>query len=688
MNAGKQLATKSPEYFAQIQDPARYVQACLGKISTWRDYCTNRGLNQRWAEKLMNYYGMSADGYSSQMITSGGTEGELANLKVNDLRKLIQDQLVVVTSSRPAGVAKAINNDVKSLRNSRIGTAIAEFYLSQAGYEQQFVNACEIALTVDESYVDLSWDKDAGDPVRPNIDGKTGALDPKASPIMSGDALMRIHAPWNVARNPHVPVAKQNWHIFSILENRFDLAAKYPKFRDQILAAAQDDAKQLGLQERKDDTDNVVMHLVVHDKTPAVPEGRYSIIVGTNLVADMKLPFPEYPVDRIMPAEVIEGSTGHCPSNEVMAMEQITDALHSIVTTNNVNFGGQSLVGPPLAGVKVQEVAKGMRYFEVAVGMQDKILALQLTKTAPETFAYIDKLSAKKQEHMGSVGGTLQQQAAQGSSGSSMALIQAQAVQFNSGTQRAYFRLLSRTMTKLIGVLRVYADTPRVARIVGKSKSQGLKEFKYVGKDLDSISSIVYEMVDPVSQTVGGRINIAEMALKANLITNFRQFLTVIQTGNLDAMTAPDEDMNLLILEENEWLTEGKPVQAVITEMHADHIKAHMAVLASPQAKQDPNVVKLVLQHIQEHVNVWQDASANNPAILLATGQQPLPLPPPPGMPQAGGPGAPAGPGPGPQGPGPNVGPGPNPEAQKPKLPNMPTNPATGEPAQVPGAQP
>jgi hypothetical protein len=39
-------------------------------------------------------------------------------------------------------------------------------------------------------------------------------------------------------------------------------------------------------------------------------------------------------------------------------------------------------------------------------------------------------------------------------------------------------------MTKLIGILRVYADTPRVAKIVGKSKASGLKEFKYTGDDL------------------------------------------------------------------------------------------------------------------------------------------------------------------------------------------------------------
>lgn len=73
-----------------------------------------------------------------------------------------------------------------------------------------------------------------------------------------------------------------------------------------------------------------------------------------------------------------------------------------------------------------------------------------------------------------------------------------------------------------------------------------------------------------------------------------------------------------------------------------------------------------------------------NPGVLMATGQQPLmPPPPPPGMmgPPPGGPGAP-------QGPGQMVGNGEQPVVQKAmetQQPNMPTNPSTGDAAQVPG---
>ncbi len=684
MTTGKN-PNRTPEYFAQIDgkiEPERYVDACLEKIATWRQHCSGRGLADLWLRKLSNYYGMSEDSYSSQRALQGGSEGELTNIKINDLHKLVQDQLVVITAQRPAGIAKAVNTDVESLKNSRIGTALAEYYMTQAGMEQKFVDACEIALLVDESWPELSWNKDAGEDVRP-VPGPDGKIVKDAKTIKSGDAVMRVHCPWNVARDPAMKINDQHWHIISILSNRFDLIAMYPAFKEQILAAKQDDVPQLKLQERKGD-DNIYLHLVVHDRTPAIPDGRYSFIIGNSLVGDMKLPFPDYPIDRMTPGDVIDGCTGYCPSNDVMAAEQITDRLHSIVTTNNITFGGQSLVGPPLLGVSVSEVAKGLRYFQLPPEHVDKLKALQLTQTAPETYAYIEKLSAKKQEMLGSVAGTIQAQAAQGASGSAMALVQAQAVQFNSGTQRSYYRTLSSVMTKLVGVLRVYADTPRVARIVGKLKSQGLKEFKFTGKDLNSISSVVYEMVNPMAQTLGGRMQMAQDLIGNGQITSARQYLTLVETGNLDALTAPDEEMDLLILEENEILANGEGIPVIATENHADHIKGHMGVGSSPDAKKDPKIQGAKLDHIQQHLDVWRDLSQNNPFLLLATGQQPLPIGPMAGPPPPGGPAPAGGPPPGPPG-GPTTPNGPL-EANQPKQPSMPTNPATGEKAVVPGA--
>lgn len=666
--------------FATLQDPYELAAAILARINAWRNWAQAKGLIGLWQRKITNYYGISANGNTSQMMTPGGSEGELSLVKVNDLHQLIQAQLVLVTSQRPAGQARAVNSDAQSLRSARIGTAISEYYMSDLGLEARFVAAAEIALLCDESYVDLFWNKLAGDVI---ADDGTG------HPEMSGDIEMRVHAPWNVARDMGAPVNDQHWNIITYVANRFDAAASYPKFEDEIKNAKLGAVMQLPMCKIPDDSDMIYVHLLVHDRTPGVPEGRYVIVIGDRTVYDSPLPYKDYPVERMTPSDVIDGPIGYCQANDIMGLEEITDALHSIITSNNVTFGGQSIVGPVGGNLNINDLGKGLRYFELPPDLVDKLRPLQMTKTAPETFQYIQALTQKKEQQTGSASGTLAQQAIQGASGSAMALIQAQSIQYNSGIQRSYYRLLSSSMTKLISVLRSYADTPRVARIVGKAKSQGLKEFKYTGQDLNSISSIVYELVNPISQTVGGRLTMAQDLIKANMCKSPKMYITVATTGNLDALTQDDEADQLLIIEENEELGGGQQIRAVITEMHADHIKAHMSVLSSVKAKSDPNIIQVVLDHIQEHVMLWTEASTTNPGILMATGQQPLmPPAPPPGMMPPGPGGPPAGIHAPPGAAGPMTGDGAGIKPPEPNLPNMPINPLTKQRAEAPPGAP
>lgn len=662
------------KYFATLSS-IELATAIETKVREWREWCGEKNLTGLWQKKLSNYYGMSANGMSSQEVTTGGSQGELTMLKVQELHPLLQQQLVTITSQRPAGIARAVNSDPQSLRASRIGTALAEYYMSNANFESTFVQAAEVAILCDESFVELAWDQNAGDPVA--VDPETG------KPEMSGDVKMHIHAPWHVARDPGCLIADQKWHIITSRMNRFDAAATYPKFATQILMSAEGELEAMPMGEIPTGSDMIYVHKLIHDRTPSVPDGRYSLMIGQTVVVDTVLPFKDYPVERMSPSDVIEGVTGYSSSNDVMALEEATDALHSIILSNNTTFGGQSLVGPKGVEVNHQDLGKGMRYFELPPEHVDKLKPLQLTKSAPETFQYIQTLSSKKEQQLGSVSSVLNAQATQGASGSAMALINAQAISFNSGVQRSYYRLLSACMTKIIGILSKFADTPRVARIVGKSKSQGLKEFKYTGKELSSVSSIIYEMTNPVSQSVGGRITMAQDLIKAGMVKNAKQYINVVTTGNTDVLTEDDESDQILILEENEALSDGQQVQALITEMHADHIKSHMSTLSSVEAKRDPNRVAATLSHVQNHIDLWTEASMTNPGVLMATGQQPL-MPPPGAMgPPPGGPGAP-------QGPGQIMGNGEQPVVQKAmetQQPNMPTNPATNEPAQVAGVQ-
>lgn len=677
--------TKSKNtYFAWEEEPKVLAQRMQEKITIWRRWANEAGLMPLWQRKLLNYYGNSYGGNSAQRITQGGSEGELALAKVNDLHALLQEQLVVVTGQRPAGQARAINSDIDSLKSTKIANSLCEYYMTEIGFETGFVNCALMALLCDEGFVDLFWDKSAGEQMM---------IDPETEePEMSGDVLMRVHAPWNVARDPGSPVAQQKWHILTFPGNKFDLASKYPDFADDILACGSDD--NLGdcpMNYIPDGSDAIWQHLLVHDRTAATPRGLYALMIGDNVVLSTPLPYKNYPVERMCSEEVVTGVTGYSACNDIMGLEEITDALHSVITTNQIMFGGQIIIGPQDCDINVSDLAKGVRFIEVPADYVGLIKPLELCRTPAEIFNYIQVLSQKKERAIGSVQSALAQQASVGASGSSMALIQAQAISFNSGTQRSYFRLLSSTMTKLIGIVAMYSDLPRITQIVGKSKQDGLKAFKYTGEDLSSISSVVYELVNPAAQTFGGRLTMAQDLLKAGQVKSPKQYINLVATGQTEVLTQDDEADGMLILAENEAMAEGRGVMVAITDIHGDHIKSHSSLCTQEARENDPELIERVQMHIQSHLDIMQMASLQNPGVLLLTNQEPLP--PVPGMmpPGAPGPGGPPGSGAGaPEGVGQVVGNGEESPAQSiaggVSQPNLPDIAGTKDKPVIPGA--
>lgn len=664
------------EHFGTIPQGDQHLADYMGqKIDEWRTWAGSKGLMSLWTKKLKNYYGISAEGNTSQAVTAGGSQGELALIKINDLRPLLQEQLVTITSQRPAGRAMAVNSDPEAIKSARIGSAVAEYYMVQNGLEAKFVQAAERAILCDEAWVDLFWDKLAGEVI---------AVDEANMPIRAGDLLMRVHSPWFVARDPGAnEESVMKWLIITMKGNKFDLAAMYPGQAQAILNCKDDNSPNVPMDYIPDGSDQIFQHLLICDRSPSVQNGRYALMIADKIVLDTDLPYKCFPVTRIAPSLVIDGPTGYSGSNDILGMEQITDALHSIITTNETNFGGNIIVGPEGMNINVVDLAKGTRYFELPPDMIDKLKSLSLAKTPGEIFNYINVLQQKKDRAVGSVSGILTQQASQGASGSSMALIQNQAISFNSGIQRSYFKLLSQTMTNAIMILQSYADEPKIAKIVGRNKAQGLKEFKYTGKDLSGVSTILYEEMNPAFQTYGGRLQMAQDLIKMGQIKSPKQYINVVQSGNPDVLTQDDEADGMLILEENEALQEGRPVKAVISEQHVDHIKSHLSLNTQDAKEKDPQLVSAVLAHVQEHIDLWMQASANNPGILIATGQQPLmPPAPPPGLQMApGGQNVPHGTSPA------SIG-GPPPVVKKAdhvSQPSLPNIPGTHDKPQIPG---
>lgn len=101
----------------------------------------------------------------------------------------------------------------------------------------------------------------------------------------------------------------------------------------------------------------------------------------------------------------------------------------------------------------------------------------------------------------------------------------------------------------------------------------------------------------------------------------------------------------------------------MVTDDHSLHIREHRCVLATPESRQNPDLVANITAHMMEHVGMLADPMLA--PLLQVLGQQTLGgMMPPPSGPQTGVP----------------TGGKPPQDPTKPKQPQMPKNPATKQP--------
>ncbi len=235
-------------------------------------------------------------------------------------------------------------------------------------------------------------------------------------------------------------------------------------------------------------------------------------------------------------------------------------------------------------------------------------------------------------------------------------------IQFTQSMQKAYIQHAEDVGLATINLLKDYAKVPRIEAIAGKSSASYMDGF--TGDDLSLVNRTEIDIGNPLQRTIAGKVNLADALLGKGMIDNPDQYISVITTGNLKPVLEGPQSQNTLMKDENEKLSVGQPVTAMITDRHDLHILEHSVVSASVTARQNPEVMKAVVDHILEHMQLYQ----NMPPLLAQTlGMAPPPMMAPAPMPMPG------------EAPPPGGAAIPSGQPQEAQLPNMPTNPATGQ---------
>jgi len=352
-----------------------------------------------------------------------------------------------------------------------------------------------------------------------------------------------------------------------------------------------------------------------------MPQGRLAIMVGETILVDGPLPYNKPYVFPIRAQDAYQTAFGHSNLHDCIPLQDALDSCFSIALSNLNSFGLGSIVSEK-GSMSVSELRTGLLHLEHNKGTNPP-QKLDLLQIPAEIFNFATML-IQNQETISGVNSVARGNVPHQMSGTAMALVANQALTFSSGVQHSLNTLLEHVGSSLIELLQTFATVPRVAQIVGKTKKSYMKQFKC--DDLKGISRVVVESTNALTKTTAGKVEIANNLLQSKLITTPEQYIQVVTTGTLEPLTEFDNAQNMLIRLENEQLTEGKPQQVVAIDLHELHVREHSVVLANPDVRNNPQVLQVTLDHIQQHIN---QAKSTDPALMFMLKQQPLPQAPP-----------------------------------------------------------
>lgn len=283
--------------------------------------------------------------------------------------------------------------------------------------------------------------------------------------------------------------------------------------------------------------------------------------------------------------------------------------------TNQNAFAVQNIYVPRGADLSISSLEGALNIIEGNA----KPESVQLSDTPAEVFKFIEMLNQAAETISGINSVARGNPEASLKSGTALALVQSQAIQFISGLQQSYVRLIEDCGTALINLLKDFAKTPKVIALVGKNNRSYLKEF--TGDNISAINRVIVDVGNPLSKTLAGRVQMAEQLLQMQIIKNPTQYFQVLNTGRIDPMFEDEMDQFLLAQSENEKLLSGEPVFASVLDAHRQHIMDHRKVFSDPEMRRNPELLANAHAHIQEHINLLRGA---DPDLLQLLGEQPL----------------------------------------------------------------
>lgn len=606
------------------RDVVSYLDEYAQKWSLWN----NSPFQQAWLRNFIAYYSpvINPSSWDTSLIFEG-VQGELIRMYTPKARVVIR-QLVAITKKQPLSFqAMAQMSKQEVIQDLKLANALTDQIVEEQNLNVKVDPLIEHALVLGKGFTKTTWRTDLGMP---------HTLAPDGSVIYTGGVEITTPTVFDVFYDLTYPQWDQvPWVCVRTQKNRWDLIAQHPEMETDILAlpsVSEARGPCTFYSRTLIDEDSVYVFEFYARPSPALPKGRMLIYGDERTVFyDDENKYETLPVEPMTPEQVMTSGLGYPQFTNLMPAQEMMDNSLSAIATNQSQFAVQSVTIARGSNVNVQEL-NGMRFVSFTpqnVPGGGKPEPLQLTQSSPETFKFIDLLDAKMDD-LGGIAGALKGSPPPGvTSGIAIATLAANALEFTQALTQSFQICMQRTMMHAINAYAKFGKIEQTIMVKGLNNQVISETFK--GDRLKNIQGLKIITSNPLMQTIGGRMEIAQqlMQIPKDL---WPQFTAILDGRPFADLTKGEVSQQDLITSENEFLMKGTQVPVISTDDHGLHAKEHNALLNDPNVRLNSPAMKVVLDHILEHERL---AKETGPFLLamVRTGKVPeIPqqMPPPP----------------------------------------------------------
>lgn len=628
------------QYWALLPPEDLIKELKLRRKEFW-EFFKSTDLYERIQRSYLFFHGQyHEDGYGQNAIKIGGPEGSLRYVQSNEYRSIVSLLKTFIVAGKPEWDAITKIADADALEATKLANRLLDGFMLDTDYDAEafFGRAVEDGLVLTQGFCWQLWNAQAGD--QENVE----AVDPTTGEVMTGGDLELLNPSiQDVVFDYSVRQFKKSAYVLVRRpENRWDLIATYPDMAEDIkklpaIDEAEDDSSdhqawmlELQIPEVKC-KDQVWVYYFYHRWSPAIPKGRFVRYVGDKVLQDRILLERHIPVCRFIPSQYMLTCFGYSQILDLQSPQEGLNAVLSTIATNQNSLGLNKIWTKSGEPINIADLEPGI----TAIQTQTPPQSLNFLQSAPELFKAFETYTMVMERLGGVAAASRGQNPPNVRSASALAMLDSRTTQGASDLIGNFRILQCEVGTSIVKTLRYLTSGARVMSLVGAHGARFVQAFK--AQDLEGVEKVAVVTGNPLMGTLSGRMSVAEQLVTSGLIKTPEEYLTVIKTGELDALTETSEMQLRSAAAENDAVLKGQPPgTSLVIDDHVLHIKKHLAILDTPVTRADVRIAPVMLAHIGTHVTMLQDPFVQQLMIIL--GYQ---LPPMPGQMAPGGAGVP-----------------------------------------------